>query len=197
MGFRSRVFVEGLSVHVTQKGNNGCTIFLRDADYAVFVSMARWASAVANVSVHAFACMSTHYHLLVTPEDRSGLPRMMKRLNGRYVRYFNKTYQRTGTLWNGPYRGSLLDSEIYWLTCLRYIEQNPVKAGIVTSAADYRWSSYPAHAFGQGPEWLAPHTVYYGLGSTPEQRQFAYRALCGVSLTEEQSVLVEEELVRA
>jgi putative transposase len=119
---------------------------------------------------------------------------MMKQLDGRYARYFNRTYPRTGTLWNGKYRRFLIDGERYWLTCLRYIEQNPVKAGIVVAAEEYRWSSYSAHAFGNGPEWLTYHLVYQALGSTPERRRAAYRTLCGTPLTESEAVLVEESL---
>lgn len=195
MRTRSRIFVEGLSVHLIQKGNNSSEIFHREADYEVFMAMTRWAAAVASVAVHGFSCMSNHYHLLVTPDDATSLPTMMKRLNGRYVRYFNRVYQRTGTLWNGRYRTSLVDTEQYWLTCLRYIEHNPVKAGIVTSADSYRWSSYSTHAFGDGGQWLTPHAVYYNLGPTPEQRQSAYRSICGSPLSDDQSILVEEALV--
>ena len=192
MAKQTRVFVEGLSVHVIQKGNNGCAIFARDADCEVFLAMARKAATIASVAVHGFVCMRTHFHLLVTPDASGGLPSMMKRLDGSYVRYFNRTYQRTGTLWNGRYRGFLVDNERYCLTCLRYIERNPVNAGIVASPSAYSWSSYAVHAFGRGPDWIAPHSVYYALGDTAEKRQEAYRALCDTPLSEEQAVLVEQ-----
>jgi putative transposase len=197
MGRHANVFVEGCSVHVIQKGLNGLTVFRRDADLEVFLSTVRLASMENDVPVHGFVCMNTHYHLIVSPPAGGRLPRMMKQLDGRYARYFNRTYPRTGTVWNGRYRRFLIDQERYWLTCLRYIEQNPVKAGIVSSVEGYRWSSYSAHAFGNGPEWLTYHPVYQALGSTPERRRAAYRGLCGTPLTESESVLVEESLSSA
>ena len=112
-----------------------------------------------------------HYHLMVTPPDARSLPATMKELGERYVQYFNRRHDRIGTLWNGRYRGLLIHDERYWLTCLRYIEQNPVRAGMVRTPDDFAWSSYRFHALGAESDWLVPHWLYLELGSTPEERQ--------------------------
>jgi len=129
--------------------------------------------------------MPNHFHLLVTPTASNGLPRFMKALDGTYVVYYNRRHQRIGTLWNGRYRGILIEDARYWLTCLRYIEQNPVRAGIVRQPDAYQWSSYQAHAFGRWPEWLTPHDLYQGLGTTTEGRELAYRHLSGLPLPDD------------
>jgi len=112
----------------------------------------------------------------------------MKALDGTYVVYYNRRHQRIGTLWNGRYRGILIEDARYWLTCLRYIEQNPVRAGIVVLPEQYRWSSYRAHAFGDGPDWLASHPVFERLGANDEERRTAYRALCAIPVDTGQAV---------
>jgi putative transposase len=130
--------------------------------------------------------MTTHIHLIVTPQSETALPRTMKRLGERYVYYFNRKNARTGTLWGGRHRALLLLDELYCLTCLRYVEQNPVRAKMVSRPEEYRWSTYGVHALGAAPDWLVPHPVYLALGSTAADRQAAYRELCGVMLTEAQ-----------
>lgn len=127
--------------------------------------------------------MTTHYHLIVTPTESSALSQMMKELGERYVKYFNRDTKRVGTLWNGRYRSLLIDDECYWLACLRYVEQNPVRAGMVATADEYRWSSYRAHAHGQWDDWLTPHPVYQALGVTAAERQCAYRSICGENVS--------------
>lgn len=195
MSRQSRIFIEGLSVHVIQRGLNSMTIFQRNADYQVFLAVLRMAALNRCVAVHGYVCMTTHVHIIVTPSAPGSLPRMMKEVDSGYVRYYNRLYKRTGTLWNGRYRSFSIDTDSYWLTCLRYVEQNPLRAGMVPSPEAYRWSSYPAHAFGHEPSWLTPHPVYQALGTTPEKRQLAYRALCGSSLTDEEVALVRQRLI--
>jgi putative transposase len=180
----SRIFLPGTSAHVIQRGNDRMAIFRKEADYEVFSSFLKSAAEVESVPVNGYVLMTTHFHLLVTPESQDSVPRMMRRLGCRYVAYFNRTYERIGTLWNGRYRSLLIQDERYWLTCLRYIEQNPVRAGIVPSPERYRWSSFGAHAHGIGPDWLSPHHIFDALGSDEWQRQAAYRAICCVPLTE-------------
>ena len=183
MSRHSRVFAPGISAHVIQKGNNGADIFRRHPDYEVFLAILGLVAAHRRVAVHGYVLMTTHVHLIVTPDAPDTLPQMMKDLGSRYVRYFNRLWERTGTLWNGRYRSFPIETERYWLTCLRYIEQNPVRAGMVSTPDEYRWSSSSAHAFGNGPSWLALHRVYEELGTTADRRQIAYRALCGAPLT--------------
>jgi len=111
---------------------------------------------------------------------------MMKQVGEEYVRYFNRKYDRIGTLWTGRYRGIDIGDEKYWLTCLRYVEQNAWRAGMVSSPDAYPWSSYRVHAFGESSDWLELHHVYLALGRTPEDRQRAYRAICGIPLADDE-----------
>ena len=132
--------------------------------------------------------MTNHFHLIATPEGPNSLSNAVKELAGRYSQFFNYKHKRIGTLWNGRYRAILIDTEAYWLTCLRYVEQNPVRAGMATRPDDYRWSSYAAHAHGQWPAWLSPHPLYQALGPDSDARQQAYRALCGAAVTRDEIV---------
>lgn len=180
---RPRGFVPGVSIHVRQRGNNRCAVFGDDEDYESYLLMLRSAAARHDVAVHGFSLMTTHTHLQITPSTEIGASAAMKELSVRYVLYFNRRYQRVGTLWTGRFRAKPIDDERYWITCLRYIEQNPVRAKIVVQADQYRWSSYRAHALGDGVEWLASHPLLDALGSNPNQRHAAYRAICAVPLT--------------
>jgi len=136
--------------------------------------------------------MSNHFHLMVTPESGSALPRAMQSLGRRYVRYFNDRYKRTGTLWEGRHKVAMVLHERYWLTCMRYVEMNPVRAGLVASPEQYRWSSYRAHAFGGEDLAIVPHAVYDALGSTPERRQEIWRQICGMPVTIEQLEVIRK-----
>ena len=185
-----RTFIPGISVHVIQRGNNRVPIFGSSNDFEQFLELLRRSARNFCVTLHAFVLMTTHYHLIVTPTSVAGLPKMMKALDGGYVRYFNKRHERIGTLWNGRYRGLPLEDERYWLTCLRYIEQNPVRAGMVQAPHDYQWSSYSAHALGRWPTWLTPHAVYQSLGRDDGERQRAYRELCGRSVKSDDPLLI-------
>jgi putative transposase len=178
-----RIFVPGLSVHVIQRGNNGIPIFHDDADRRLFLHYLGRLAASTGVAFHGFVLMSTHWHGLVTPLTELALPAAMKCLGERYVRYFNRKYDRFGTLWGGKYRSPLVTDHHYWLTCLRYIEQNPVRARMVDHPEDYRWSSYAAHAFGTGPQWIVDHPAFHVLGRNVSERQRNYRRLCEQSLT--------------
>jgi putative transposase len=168
-----------------QRGNNRMPIFQSDTDYQVFIALLRRSIRQQPVALHAYVLMPNHFHLLVTPETADALARLMKALDGTYVLYYNRQHQRIGTLWNGRYRGILIEDERYWLTCLRYIEQNPVRAGIVRQPDGYRWSSYQAHAFGHWPDFLTAHALYQGLGCTAVERQLAYRHLSGLPLPQD------------
>jgi putative transposase len=173
---------------VIQRGNNRGSIFRDATDHEVFLSFLKTASAKHGVSVHGYALMPNHYHLVATPEDARGLPRTMKELGGRYVNYFNRKHQRIGTLWNGRYRAIVITDETYWLTCLRYVEQNPVRAQIVRAPEMHPWSSYRIHALGADPAWLVLHRVYLALGADEQERQAAYRALCGAPVSDAEIV---------
>ncbi|HEV8346523.1 MAG TPA: transposase [Vicinamibacterales bacterium] len=167
-----------MSAHVYNRGNNRMGIFTQDADCDVFLRILAAAAECHGASVHAFVVMTTHYHLIATPNSETAMAGAMKQLGERYTRYFNRKYGRTGTIWEGRYRAKHLLDERQWLICLRYVEQNPVRAGMVATPDAHYWSSYRAHGLGAVIEWLVPHELYLGLGATDEERRAAHRAIC-------------------
>jgi putative transposase len=177
------MFSPGTCYHVINRGLNRATLFTDDVDYEWFIFLLERAAARNDVSVHSFVLMDNHYHLMATPHSTSALPRTMKAVAQRYSGYFNRKHRRIGTVWNGRYRAIPILDALYWLTCLRYIEQNPVRARIVEDAADYRWSTYGIHALGRPPGWIEAHAAYLALGSDPLHRQEAYRAICTTSVS--------------
>jgi REP-associated tyrosine transposase len=183
-----RAFVPGVSLHARQRGNNRCAIFREDGDYQTYLVMLESAARRYCVAVHGYSLMTTHTHLLITPSTKQGTGEAMHQLGVRYVLYFNQKYQRVGTLWTGRYKAKPITDERYWLTCLRYIEQNPVRAGLVARPDQYRWSSYDVHAVGHHSDWLASHPVLDALGADRAQRQAAYRAICDIPLSSEETV---------
>jgi REP-associated tyrosine transposase len=179
-----RIYVEDLSVHVMHRGLNRMPIFDEDDDYRVFLRIIRYGARQEGVDVHGFALMSNHYHLQVTPRHVLALSRAMKRISSDYSGYYNRKHRRTGTIWGHRPRTVLIEDDRQWLMCLRYIEQNPVRAGLVSRPRDYSWSSYRVHALGEPTSWLAPHPTYLSLGASPRERQETYRAICSTTLTE-------------
>lgn len=172
-----RFVLPGQPQHVIQRGNNRCDMFHDALDHKRFLYKLAESAARFGCDTHAYVLMSNHVHLLVTPHHTDSIARMMQTLGRAYVPYFNRRYGRCGTLWEGRYRASLIDSERYFITCMRYIELNPVRAGMVNHPLDYPWSSYRRNACGDDNEWLVSHPLYLAMGQTPEQRQLNYRAL--------------------
>ena len=151
-----------------------------EASYASRTCSSACSQAPSASSRTASSIVSGHRTRMqfpMIPAFRYSCPKTMKACGGRYVQYFNRKYSRSGTLWNGRYKPILVDDERGWLRCLRYIERNPVEAGIVRDPSEYEWSSYRTHALGEASTWLTPHPVYLALGSTPELRQAVYRAI--------------------
>jgi putative transposase len=177
------MFVPGVSLHVRHRGNNRCAVFGDDEDREAYLLMLQSAIWRYRVAAHGFTLMTTHTHLVLTPTSTEGASLAMKRLGGQYVGYFNRKYGRVGTLWTGRFRAKPIPDERYWLTCLKYIEQNPVRAKIVVLPEQYRWSSYRAHALGEPIEWLSSHAALEALGATNAERQTAYRAYCATPAT--------------
>jgi putative transposase len=167
-----------------QRGNNRNPVFLDDCDCDVFLGLLRESAERFALAVHGFVVMPNHYHLLATPADEKSLSSTIQALAGDYCQFFNRRNGRIGTIWNGRFKGLLVMDERYWLTCLRYIEQNPVRAGIVDSPEMYRWSSYRWHAHRTGYEWLSDHPVFDALAPTVPERCLKYQQLCRVPLTE-------------
>lgn len=172
-----RLRVAGIPFHVIQRGHNRAPCFLSERDRTYYLEELRRLASSHAVAIHAYVLMTNHVHLLMTAADSDGIPRFMKRLGERYVRHFNRRLQRIGTLWAGRYRSCLVDTEGYLLVCHRYIELNPVRAGMVGHPADYRWSSYRANALGEADPVLSPHPVMESLGRDPAERRAAYEEL--------------------
>ena len=173
-----RFFIEGQPHHVIQRGNNRTPMFTCDEDRLYFELCLGKAVSEFGVAIHAIVLMTNHVHLLATPETPQSLPKAMQSLGRRYVQHFNRGHHRTGTLWEGRYRSTLIDTVRYFLTCMCYIEQNPERAGMVNRPEDYRWSSHRANALGADfGVVLTPHQVYLDLGRTDEARRSAYRQL--------------------
>lgn len=179
MARRRRFFEEGFSWHVTQRGVNRSVIFKTPTDHRVFLSILRFESECHGFHVHAYTLMRNHLHLLGTPDSEKSMPKLMQALGRRYVPFFNCRYKRTGALWESRYRPALLHDERYWLTCMRYVELNAVRAAIVSGPEEYRWSSYPHHALGAHDDVVTEHPLYLSLGASPEARQHAWREICG------------------
>lgn len=174
-----RLYVPGCSHHIIQRGNNRDACFFDERDYAFYLQQLQISSEQFGVAIHAFVLMTNHVHLLVTPKAADSCAKMMQSLGRKYVKYINLTYRRTGTLWEGRYKSTLVDSELYFLTVSRYIELNPVRANMVANPSEYTWSSYRGNAMGKEIRLLTPHPVYLALGETTAQRIIRYRNLFG------------------
>ncbi|WP_027994348.1 transposase [Simplicispira psychrophila] len=190
-----RLTLAGYPHHIIQRGNNRQLIFTDTQDFETMLALLVENAQKFAVAVHAYVLMDNHFHLLATPATAEALPLMMQAVGRSYVRYFNNRHGRSGTLWEGRYRSTLIESERYLLACMVYIDLNPVHAGMVAQAADWRWSSH-AHSLGwRVDELVTPHALYWALGNTPFAREAAYGALvqAGVS-THQQSVLTDATL---
>ena len=170
--------------HVIQRGNNRGIIFHDTGDYYFYLEKLLLASEKHECRVHAYVLMSNHVHLLVTPNREDSISKMQQMVGRYYVQYFNRRYSRTGTLWEGRYKATLIDNEKYFLTCMRYIELNPVRANMVKYPETYPWSSYHYNALGKNDPLISPHDEYLSLGETSEKRIEAYRALCEIPISQ-------------
>jgi putative transposase len=164
-------------VHVIQRGNNRNVIFTSDRDIAIYAHYLHEGARKFQIQVHGWVFMTNHVHLLMTPSQDDSISKLFQFLGRLYVRYFNFTYSRTGTLFEGRFRSSLVQQDRYFLACLRYIELNPVRAGITLRPEYYKWSSYTAHATSVRPSIWTPHKTYLNLGKTSGQRRKRYREL--------------------
>ena len=172
-----RAVIAGETLHLIQRGNNRGACFVDDEDRDWYLAALLRASRRARCDVHAYVLMTNHVHLLVTAGDTHAPARMMKTLGCIYVRHFNERYERTGTLWEGRYRSTRIDSERYFFQCSRYVEMNPVRAGLVVSPAEWRWSSFRCNADGQPDALVRPHPLYLALADSSSKRREGYRVL--------------------
>jgi putative transposase len=180
-----RVHLDGAPLHIVQRGHNRQPCFFAEADYDAYLHWLDEGLKREQCALHAYALMSNHVHLLLTPKRAAAVPRLIIGLGRRYVQYINTTYRRTGTLWDSRYKSSLIQAATYLLACQRYVELNPVRAAMVEDPGHYRWTSYRANALGQGNPRITPHALYRALGATDKARQSAYRALFRTPLERE------------
>lgn len=193
----SRMVIPGQPQHIIVRGNNRSEIFCCDADYRYYLEKLQAACKKHDCQVHAYVLMTNHVHLLMTPFSETGLSKALQMLGRYYVQYFNYCYRRTGTLWEGRYKATLIDSESYLLACMRYIELNPVRADMVADPAEYPWSSYRFNALGQIDDLVTPHIEFHRLGTDDSTRQAAYRTLFNQSISETQINEIREATNKA
>ena len=174
---RPRLVVPDVPLHIIQRGNNRQKCFFSDSDYLVYLDLLRRGASSAKCSVHAYVLMGNHVHILITPKDVSGPGMMMKAVGERYVQYFNASYNRSGTLWDGRYRSCLVEDDTYFLVCHRYIELNPVRAGMVSQPSQYRWSSHRCNAMALADPLITQHALVLDLGDDDYSRSGAYQML--------------------
>lgn len=187
-----RFFVPDTPQHVIQRGNDRQPIFRTSADHAFFKSCLEFAACRHGVAIHAYVLMTNHVHLLATPEAATSLPRAMQSVGRVYVRYFNSTHGRSGTLWEGRYKATIVESDRYLLACMRYIELNPVRAGLVEHPERYPWSSHRANAFGVSDPLVRAHPLYRTLGTTPANRRAAYLTLFGPAVADDETHAIRD-----
>lgn len=172
-----RLTLPGYPHHIIQRGNNRQAIFASVADYQMLLDLLAENAKKFEVAIHAYVLMSNHFHLLATPHTSNGLPQMMQAVGRRYVRHFNAAQKRSGTLWEGRYKSTLIQTNRYLLACMAYIDLNPVRAGLVVQARDYPWSSYGNYAGLRNDNLITSHPLVWDLGNTPFAREAAYAEL--------------------
>jgi putative transposase len=189
---RPRLTLAGVAVHLIQRGNNRGACFFAEEDYSLYLHHLAELASKFGCAVHAYVLMTNHVHLLLTPQRADGASRLMKHLGQRYVQYVNRMYRRSGTLWEGRFRSCLTQSEAYVLACYRYIELNPVRAGMTWHPSVYRWSSFAVNARGERSNLIIPHEQYLSLGRSAEARREAYRQLFRAELDPDVVMAIRE-----
>lgn len=182
VGRAHRLKYAGLTQHVIQRGNNRSDIFRCVDDYEFFLAALGCICRKEHVDVHAYVLMTNHVHLIMTPRTVGAVSIVMQDMGRMYVLYFNRKYGRTGGLFDGRFKSFIIDTEAYWFTCMRYVELNPVRAGLVSHPAQYRWSSYASNAHGAVDPTLTGHSLYLDLGTSAAARQLQWRRICDEGL---------------
>jgi putative transposase len=172
-----RYAIKNQPQHIIQQGRNGQQIFFEEQDYRYYHDCLDAAAFNYQLKIHAYVLMPSHVHILATPNQIDSIPRTIQSIGRNYVQYFNECCGGSGTLWEGRYRATVIDSKNYLLLCSRYIESNPVRGGLVKKPGDYRWSSYAHNALGEPEPMISAHREYLKLGNNDKQRSKAYRAL--------------------
>jgi putative transposase len=183
---KPRFYLPGIPAHVIQRGNSRQAVFFSDEDYTAYLDWLKEGAEKHGCAIHAYVLMTNHVHLLMTPQTRDAISKTIQFVGRHYVTYINHVYGRSGTLWEGRHKGCLISSEEYLFSCMRYIEMNPVRAGMVETPAEYPWSSYRWNATGRENKMLIAHPGYLALGGDSKERAHAYRELFRSSLEPEQ-----------
>jgi putative transposase len=191
-----RLTLPGYPHHIIQRGNNRQAIFSGRPDYETLLGLLDEYARKFQVAIHAYVLMSNHLHLLATPASADGVPQLMQALGRSYVRYFNACQGRTGTLWEGRYRSTLIQAERYLLACMVYIDQNPVRAGMVADPADYSWSSHLHYIGRRTDRLITPHPLYWELGNTPFARDIAYAELVRTGIGADRQQALTDSVLR-
>lgn len=191
-----RLTVPGYPHHLIQRGNNRQAIFAANADYEILLAMLDENARKFEVELHAYVLMTNHFHLLATPTTPQGLPSLMQAVGRRYVRYFNQRQARTGTLWEGRYRSTLIQADRYLLACMVYMDLNPVRAGIAGTAKDYPWSSHGHYVGLRDDRLVTPHGLWWSLGNTPFAREAAYAELVAAGVSPHQQQALTDSALR-
>lgn len=191
-----RLTVPGYPHHIIQRGNNRQPIVGAPADYETLLTMLEEHARKSEVAIHGYVLMSNHFHLLATPDTATGIPQMMQSVGRRYVRYFNQRYERTGTLWEGRYRSTLIQAERYLLACMAYIDLNPVRAALAETPGDYPWSSYSHYVGRRNDRLISPHPIYWKLGNTPFAREAAYAGLVQSGISPAEQAAMTDSVLR-
>jgi putative transposase len=191
-----RLTVPGYPHHIIQRGNNRQAIFSAASDYELLLSLIDEHARKQHVAVHAYVLMTNHFHLLATPETVEGIPQMMQAVGRRYVRTFNLRQQRTGTLWEGRYKSNLIQAERYLLTCMVYMDLNPVRAGMVADPAEYPWSSHQHYIGRRVDKLVTPHPLYWELGNTPFARDQAYGEMVRAGVSDQEKRALTDSALR-
>ena len=182
MGRMQRIVLPGNPLHIMHRGNNRSATFFAEEDYRSYLDSLEYAINTYDCALHAYVLMTNHVHLLLTSSDEQGASRLMQSVGRRYVRYINDKYKRTGTLWEGRYKSSLIDSDNFLLTCYRYIELNPVRAGMVEQPGEYSWSSYRGNTGLENNRLISTHQLFDQLGKDNKERVANYISLFAVDI---------------
>lgn len=191
-----RLTLADLPHHIIQRGNNSAEIFVDGQDRQIMLDLLREMARRFDVDVHAYVLMPNHFHLLLTPRTEQGLPQFMQAVGRSYVRYFNNRHGRSGTLWEGRYRGTVLQAEDWLIPAMVFLDLSPVRAGLVQKAGDWPWSSYGASAGLRNDGLVSPHTMFWTLGNTPFARDAAYVSAVEAGLSSDAQERIDHAAVR-
>ncbi|MBC3871074.1 transposase [Undibacterium oligocarboniphilum] len=178
-----RLVIPQMLHHLVQRTHEGTQLFRDSEDYTMFLGWLTQGAKQFHIAIHAYVLMPEHLHLLVTPEDAEGLSKLLQWLGRYYVPYFNRKYRRSGSLWQGRYKATVLEAQAFFLPCSLYVESHPLRAGLVADLLDYPWSSYQHHIGLRADPLVSDHPIFWALGNTPFQREANYKEMMQQSLS--------------